>query len=198
MKWGFSFASLMILAGTLLAGPIKPKQVSRLDRIYQAMNDRILTQSDYWFEDGEFPKCIHLLRVHNGLSPSDYEVATNLGWLLESTNQWDEALATYVRYRQMNPNDPDGAFPEANFFFLKKVYAKVPALIEPTLAKKPHANSFRILAHSYERMNMPADSVRVWDKLLAIDPANEAAKVNRAKAAAKLKAPEKRTNDSKN
>lgn len=160
---------------------------SRMERIYGSMRERIVSQTDHWFDDGEFPRCIHLLRFHNEYEPNDFEVATNLGWLLESTEQWDEALATYVRYKVRNPSDIDASYPEANFYFMKKVYAKVPPLLEPTIAKKPHPNAYRILAHSYEKLGLLSDSKRVWDRYLKIAPDDGAAKRNRERVTEKLR-----------
>lgn len=153
-----------------------------------AVNDRLSTQADAWFEDGEFPRALQLLRVHYELVPNDYEVATNLGWMLENTEQFDEALAVYVRYKNENPKDPDGTFPEANFYYMKKLYAKVPALLEPSIPRKPHGNSYRILAHSYERLNMFKDSVRIWDIYIRLNPNDEAARNNRKRVASKMTA----------
>lgn len=160
---------------------------ARMKRIWGSMMERITVQTDFWFEDGEFPRCIHLLRVQNVLDPKDYEIATNLGWMLENVQQYDEALATYVRFKIQNPNDKEAPYPEANFYFMKKAYAKVPPLLEPTLVKKPHPNTYRILAHSYERMSLLADAMRVWDSYLKLNPADGAAKANRKRVEDKMK-----------
>ncbi len=161
---------------------------NRMGRIMTSVNDRLGTQADAWFEDGEFPRALQLLRVHYELMPNDYEVATNLGWMLENMELFDEALAVYVRYKNENPKDPDATFPEANFYYMKKLYAKVPALLEPSISRKPHGNSYRILAHSYERLNMFKDSVRIWDVYIRLNPNDEAARNNRKRVASKITA----------
>lgn len=161
---------------------------NRMGRIMTSVNDRLSTQADAWFEDGEFPRALQLLRIHYELMPNDYEVATNLGWMLENMEMFDEALAVYVRYKNENPKDPDATFPEANFYYMKKLYAKVPALLEPSISRKPHGNSYRILAHSYERLNMFKDSVRIWDVYIRLNPNDEAARNNRKRVASKITA----------
>lgn len=168
------------------AAQVDPLRMRVIDR---AIQDRLAVQGDVWFEAGDYLKSIQALRAAQSLEPTDYEIATNLGWMLENVLAWDEALATYVRYRKTNPDDPDAAYPEANFYFMKKSYFEVPALLEPMLkmARPPHANTFRILAHAYDRMGLFTDSKRVWDQLLAVDPNDEAAKVNVKRVAAKLK-----------
>ena len=100
----------------------------------------------------------------------DYGTTTDLGWMLQNVEQYDEALAIYKAYRLAYPNDPEAPYPEAQYYYLHKQYAKVPPLIEGTLAEKPHPNSFRILAHSYDHLGKLLDSRRVWKLLIATYP----------------------------
>ena len=179
--------SLVILAAAACPALAQDDEPSRLAYIWQKAHDRIELQNDYWFDGGDFPRCINALRIMQVSYPEDYEVATNLGWLLESTEQWDEALAVYVRFGRENPNDPDAQFPEANFYFMKKAYSKVPPILEPTIAKQPHPNSFRLLAHSYERLGMLNDSARVWNAYIALAPKDDAAKNNLHRVENKMK-----------
>ena len=183
-NWVLSIVTLSLLA---LPGSASQKESERIQAIWQAAHDRIVQQNDYWFDEGDFPRTIQALRMMTAVWPYDYESATNLGWLLESTDQYDEALAVYIRYGKENPQDPDAAYPEANFYFMKKAYAKVPPLLEPALAKKPHPNCYRILAHSYERLGLLKDSARVWNDYIALAPKDTAAKNNLARVERKMK-----------
>ena len=144
-------------------------------------------QADVWFKDGDFPRVIQELKFIYALAPNDYDIATNLGWMFENIEEWDKALAVYIKYRKENPSDPDAPFPEAHFYFAKKAYAKVPPILEPSLKMHPHANTFRQLAHAYERLNMLADAKRVWLQYISQDPNDLAAKANLAKVERKMK-----------
>ena len=156
----------------------KPKASSRVDAIMGYANDRLSTQIDAMFDDGDFPATIALLKLQAEAYPSDYDVWTNLGWMQENVHQWDAALATYVRYNRQNPKDPDHALPEAQFYSMRKLFAKVPPLLEPTIKGPCHPNAFRILAKSYERMEMLGDSLRVYKALVARDPKDLSAQAN--------------------
>ena len=159
----------------------------RVGAIMDFANDRISTQIDAMFDDGDFPAVIQLLRVQAEMYPADYEVWTNLGWMEENVEQWDAALATYVRYKRQNLNEPDHALPEANFYFMRKMYAKVPPLMEEAIKNpKVHANSYRILARSYEKQNMLTDAARVYRLLVERDPNDGAAKANLKRVEGKL------------
>lgn len=185
VKLAIGLLALTTVAWT--AEPKKQPEVDRTTRIWDIADKRAVGVADIWFKDGEFPKCIQLLKFRAELWPSDYEVYTDLGWMQENIQHWDEALATYVRFRNQNPNDKEAPYPEAQFYFMKKAYAKVPPLLEPTLAAKPHPDSFRILAHSYERLGLLSDSLRVWKQYLAFKPDDDAAKNNLNRIEAKMK-----------
>ncbi len=163
---------------------------SRVDAIWDAANDRITQQIDVWFQDGDFPALVSLLSVQFELDTRNYDVCTNLGWMQENIQQWDDALATYVRYREVNPTDPDRALPEADFYFRQKAYAKIPALLEPVISSTPHPhpNVFRILAHAYEKQKLYGDAKRVYLDYIAIAPGDLTAKSNLAKVEKKLAA----------
>jgi tetratricopeptide (TPR) repeat protein len=161
----------------------------RVDAIWSYAKDRIDRQTDVWFDDGDFPATIAVLKVSSILNPHDYDVVTNLGWMQENIEQWDEAVKTYERYRADNPNDPDRALPIAQYYYMKKQYEKVPPLLESSIAgdAKPHANIFRILGSSYEKLGKLKDAERVLTKYLSIAPNDGQAKVNLARIERKLK-----------
>jgi len=131
--------------------------------IWGSVQARIDQQNDIWFDDGDFPRDVQSLRFEFALYPSDYDIATNLGWMQENIEEWDDALTTYQEFHRLNPNDPDSTFPEALYFFLKKKYALVPPLLNPVIENRPQPNAFRILASAYEHLKQYKDSIRVWN-----------------------------------
>jgi tetratricopeptide (TPR) repeat protein len=177
----------LTIAG-LCFGDQTPK-ASRVDAIWNHAVDRINGQTDIWFDDGDFPRVINLCRIMYALYPSDFEIATNLGWMLENIEKYDEALAVYVKFRTENPKDPDAAWPEANFYYMRRAFQKIPAILEPSIkmAVKPHANNYRTLAHAYERMNQLQDSKRVWQAMLLVYPKDLPAKNNLERVEKKLR-----------
>jgi len=187
MKLGRWFLSTVALGVSCMAmaGPT----TDRVDAIWSYAKDRIDRQMDVWFEDGDFPATIAILKVSSILSPHDYEVLTNLGWMQENIQQYDEAQKTYERYQADNPQDPDRSLPIAQYYYLKKQYDKVPPLLEPAMTAKgrPHANVFRMLSGAYEKLGKLSDAQRVLAKYMALDPKDEQAKVNMARIERKLK-----------
>lgn len=187
------YTSIMAIVASMTVVVAAPSLASaagsRVAAVLDAADARLRAQTDIWFKDGDFPKVVQLLRLRANSDKADYDTWTDLGWMLENIERKDEALALYVTYRIANPQDPDGAFPEANYYYKLKLYAKVPPLIEPTLDKGPHGNSWRILAHSYERMGLLSDSKRVWERYIGGHPEDEAAKANLRRVIGKLTPP---------
>ena len=97
-----------------------------------------------------------------------------------------EALALYVEYRKTNPMQIGSSFPEANFYFQHKAYAKVPGLLEPRIGKLSDPNSYRLLAHSYERLGMLTDAKRIWEAYIVRAPEDAPAKNNLERVSKKL------------
>lgn len=158
----------------------------RVNAIWDAVTARTSQQQDIWFDAGDYPRATQILRFDAATDPSDYFASFNLGWMLENMERWDEALATYIRYRKNNPDDKNAPYPEANFYFLQRAYSKVPPLMEPTLSKKPDVNSYRILGHAYERLGLYPDAERVWKKMVEDHPEDSVGKANLLKVQRRL------------
>lgn len=175
--------------GVCTAGGPSGVAPNRTDQILQVARDRVTTQGDAWFSDGDYPRDIQSLRLLHELFPSDYDLATSLGWMLENVHDYGKALAVYIGYREANPHDPEAVYPEAWFYFRQKLYAKVPTLLEPALSYKVHAepNTYRILASAYERMGLYGDSVRIWQRYLKLYPGDPQAAVNEKRVTSKMK-----------
>lgn len=165
----------------------KSSQEARQSAIENSILNRISIQNDFWFNDGDFPRVIQLHRFTYEYVPADYEIATNLGWMLGNIQEYGEELSIYSKFRKDNyPKDPDASFPEANFYYFRKAYAKVPTILEDSITRNPHPNSFRILAHAYDRMGMMKDCVRVWTAFVREFPEDLKGKENLKRATDKL------------
>lgn len=191
MRWKPNLKLLGIVAGALSLSSAGICQVvtdeQRLDSIWYGATEQMGAQSDEWFSGGHYLRSIQLLKLQVAIFPHDYESVSTLGWLLESVENHSEALATYVAFRRANPADPDSALPEAFYYFRMKAYAKVPPLLEPMIKRKPQPNVYRQLANAYERLDLLADSHRVWKTYLDIMPNDAQAKRNLEKVERKLR-----------
>lgn len=164
----------------------KAEQDLRIQSIWYEVNERIVRQQDVWFEDGEFPTTVQLIKFQAEIYPDNYDIWTNLGWMQENIEEWDDALATYIRYRRENPTDPDGALPLGEYLGRVKLWSKIPEVLEPAIKGRCHPNCYRLLARSYEKQGMFTDSIRVLKQFIARDPNDGAAKLNLSRVEKKL------------
>jgi len=192
MKLGRWFLCALTLGAACMA--MAGAAPDRVDAIWAYAQNRIDRQTDVWFDDGDFPATIAVLKVSSNLNPHDYDILTNLGWMQENIEQWDEAIKTYERYQRDNPQDPDRSLPIAQYYFMKKQYAKVPPLLASSIDGKahPHPNVYRILATSYERLKQYSEAQKVLTKYIAVAPKDGQAKVNLARIEKKMKDPQSR------
>ncbi len=176
------------LAATAVSMAGQTQPADRTEGIWAYAVLRMQRQNDFWFRLGDFPRVIQSLRFQALIFPHNYDIVTNLGYMLENVEDRSSALAVYIKYRESNPEDPEAYYPEAEYYFKKKAWDKVPPLIEPSLkvGPGPPPNSYRILAHSYEHLNLLGDAVRIWKQYLAKAPADEMAKNNLSRVEKKL------------
>ncbi len=182
-------AVLLALSALVSCAFAQKNDSKRMEAIWDTVYNRMVDQNNIWFESGDYPRCVGMLHYQHTLWPSDYETATDLGWMLENIDRYDEALAIYVNYRKNYPTQSGAAFPEANFYYQKKLYTKVPPILEPSIANKSmSSNGFRLLAHAYERLNMLKDAERTWSLYISLAPSDGAAKRNLERVQKKLAA----------
>lgn len=183
----FGLVSIGSAQGVGFDGP-EPKRSPGALTILAAVQSRLSDQKDVWFEEGDFPACIQVLKFEVDWRPWDYGRVTDLGWMYGNIERKDLELATFNRYRAKFPNEPEAAYPEAEFYFRHRAYLPVVILLEPTirLPKKPHANSYRLLANAYDRIGMWPQSLRTWDEYLELAPTDAAAVRNRERVQQKI------------
>lgn len=183
MNWK-RFSSLILLALTSVALAQSPSPNERA--MLEEMKDQLSQQADHWFNEGDFPRAIEALRMRYALAPDDLDALTDLGWMLESTDRSGQALALYGEFRRSHPENPDAVLPEAEYYNRKRLFAKIPPLLEGSLKPNTHANGYRILAGAYERLGRLTDSLRVWESYIKINPNDAQARVNRDRVKNKI------------
>ena len=190
MRYAIRYLSI---AGLSLAAVFAPAQAGgetdRIDIILSYVEERAAGESDAAYKRGDFPRATQNLRFRNRVMPEYELVATDLIWMLLNIQYYDEMLAACQRFRVENPTNPDAGLPEAQFYWQKRAFARIPPILEPmlTVGKTPHPNTFRVLAHAYTRLGFHADSVRIWELYLKDAPDDAAAKRNLSRAKDKVR-----------
>ncbi len=157
-----------------------------------AFQARLTSEVSQLFDDGDFPRATQIITVQTRHWPDDYERATDLIWMHGNMEHRSQELGEAARFRILNSGDPDAWYPEAQVHFLDRAYAYVipimaqAAKISRETGRPLQPNGYRILAHSFNRMEMYAQSLAVWDEYLKLAPNDEAGKRNREGVARRL------------
>ncbi|HAY13013.1 MAG TPA: hypothetical protein PLB31_05535 [Fimbriimonadaceae bacterium] len=175
----FVLTSCFALGLGLASAQAPSERDAQVAQVIQAATSRQEAQNDVWFKGGDFPRIKQNLRFMVEMDTTNYESASSLGWMLKSTEQPGEEWAVYVRFYKDNTDEPDGAMLLSQFLFDKRQYAAIPLIMEPRLkfGARMHANNYRNLGHSYVRMGMWRDALRVWEAAVAAHPEDAALKL---------------------
>lgn len=170
--------------------PVKKVVAGPTDgEILREARSRIQRNSDAFFADGQFGAVVEQQRLLCELNIHDEESWSNLHWMYYNIERLDLQWILSRDWAKNNPKYADARYYEALMFFMKRVYAKVPPLLEPAIAgpTSPDPNAYRLLAISYNRLGYWQDAVRVYDKYLAIKPDDATAIANRDRIKSRLK-----------
>ena len=109
-------------------------------------------------------------------SPSDANVTTNLGAILQKQGKLDEALAYYSKAEALDKNNINARINTGTLYQQKKDYEKALAAYDSVLMLYPkniQANLYK--AQTYDELGRKKDAQIFYEKVLALDPANEQA-----------------------
>lgn len=162
-----------IVAAIAMATPIQMSPGAHA--IIESADAIVAQRADDLFRNGDWNTVAQLLRLRAAQFPTDYEVITDYGFILESLEDPDAALAVYRQYESDAPNDPDNRLPEATFWYKRKQYAVVIRVLRSELARKPHHTAFHMLALSYEKTNQLEKAIETIEELLKVYPNEETA-----------------------
>ncbi len=109
-------------------------------------------------------------------SPSDANVTTNLGAILQKQGKFDEALAYYAKAEQLDKNNVNARINVGTLFQQKKDYKRAMEAYDSVLLLYPknvQANLYK--AQTYEEMGELKNAQAYYEKVLALEPNNDTA-----------------------
>lgn len=109
-------------------------------------------------------------------SPSDANITTNLGAILQKQGKFDEALAYYAKAEQLDKTNVNARINVGTLYQQKKDYKRAMEAYDSVLILYPknvQANLYK--AQTYEEMGRTKDAQVLYEKVLALDPGNDTA-----------------------
>lgn len=134
---------------------------SRAETMFARLFDRIEYRKDFLFHDGQYWECIGLLWAQQGMYPGDGEINSTLAWMYGNVERQDLAYTTISRFRNEFPTDETGALTEAEWCNRRKLYTRVPPILEPVIQKATGLGVFVLLERAYMEMGLWHEALRV-------------------------------------
>lgn len=136
--------------------------------------NKILSQTDKNEEVLYALERIYKKKLDN--SPSDANITTNLGAILQKQGKLDEALTYYAKAEALDKNNVNARLNTGTLYQEKKDYEKALSAYDSVLMLYPkniQANLYK--AQTYEEMGRKKDAQVLYEKVLALEPTNEQA-----------------------
>ena len=109
-------------------------------------------------------------------TPSDSNVTTNLGAILQKQGKFDEALACYSKAEQLDKNNVNARLNAGTLYQQKKDYTKALEAYDSVLLLYPkNVQAILYKAEAYEELGRTKDAQVMFEKVLSLQPDNERA-----------------------
>jgi len=150
-------------------GPPQP-QVERLEHLLSLVRDRLWVESDGFWHQGEYRRCIAAMQLIAEIDPHDVEAFSSAAWLLWNVGDEDAAVAYYRKGISLNPDKYDLYYDLGMHYFTLHRYADAVEALEPGLQLGPPAIYWKLLAHCYEHTGRFEDALLAWKRVKELAP----------------------------
>jgi hypothetical protein len=169
----------LVLAAVTFGSTLAQPGPERANAIYENYKQRLTSTMDRYYHDGQYWTCIGYLRVRLGAAPADSHLSSDLVWMYGNVGEHDLAVAQAVRYRASYPTDAVAAEAEATIYRNRKLWERMPPILEPVLQFAVTPNAFVLCAQAYEELGMLRQALRVLELRLQKIPSDLTAVKNR-------------------
>jgi hypothetical protein len=148
------------------------------DDVLQAVSDRYILESDWWWHDGNYEQGIRCMEALVFLDPSDVQSFGLIAWLQWNLGREAESVATLKKCIEANPSNPDAHFELGRHYMTEKQYALAEEPLRKSLELGGDHLAHRQYAHCLEKLGRLNESLAEWAKILETLPNDAAARYN--------------------
>ena len=141
-------------------------------RAYAGLAWTYANDYDYEWTD-DFDKAIKLASENAStavrLDPSDYQAHWVLGWAYLYNREHEKAMASYLRARELNPNDAELLAEMANLLIYVGQPKQAIAQVKEAIRLNPFHEQWyeEYLGWAYEEAGMPQEAIEVLEKVIS-------------------------------
>jgi len=148
------------------------------DDVLQAVSDRYILESDWWWHEGDYEQGIRCMQALVFLDPSDVQSSGLIAWLQWSLGRKAESVATLKQCIAANPSNPDAHFELGRHYMTDKKYALAEEPLRKSVELGGDHLAHRQYAHCLENLGRLSESLAEWAKILETLPNDAAARYN--------------------
>jgi tetratricopeptide (TPR) repeat protein len=151
---------------------------TRIDELKAGYDREMDALIDRYYHEGNYPKVTELLRVYAKQHPDDDVISNNLAWMYFNIGKEPESMLESLRFVRDNPKNENGRIQLAQQYFTRKLFARVPRVLEPIMAATKHPYAFVMLGRAYEELGMLKSALRIHEARVKMFPDDESGKKN--------------------
>ncbi len=152
---------------TVLQPPLPP--LSSAD-IWESVGDACLAEADWWWHKGDYDQVIRCLQVVVFMQPEMVDTYGDAAWLQWSMGYNTEAIGTYHRGIQTNPNNPEAYFNLGFHYYNTRQYESAIKYLRQAADLGGRQVIRRTYAHALEKSGRIEASLQQWEKMLQETP----------------------------
>jgi predicted Zn-dependent protease len=150
----------------------------RVDELRAGYDKEMDALIDKYYHDGNYEKVTELLRAYAKQHPDDDVISNNLAWMLFNIGKESESIVESLRFVRDNPKNENGRIQLAQQYFTRKLYNRVPRILEPIIGSTKNSNAFVMLGRTYEELGMLKSALRVHEARMKLFPNDAQGKRN--------------------
>jgi predicted Zn-dependent protease len=167
-----------LIIAVVVAMPLIAAPQARIDDMKAGYDREMEALIDRYYHSGDWERVEKLLRSYSKQHPEDAEISNVLAWMLFNNGNEPASLIEGMRFVRDNPNSEAGKIQLAQQFFQRKLYSRVPPLLEPLVGKTKELNAYVMLGRSYEVLGLLKSALRVHEARMKLFPDDAQGKKN--------------------
>ena len=141
--------------------------------IVRNIMERLAARSDEWFHQGAYLRSIQAFRMLTAYDPSDLQPRFLAAWLLWSAGRDDEAQETFRQAVLAAPDSWEPYLEAGQHWSGRRDHLRAALWLSHACLRGAPVQGWKTLAHTYRKLGLFEDAIRVMEQAREMDPSDE-------------------------